>query len=75
MKEPLLRFIACHRGTAAKSLRNMLAIGSEPPIPRGPLRGCYRYRPRLRSVYKCGRGYVLEFSVVIRPGYPESLSQ
>ena len=36
-------------------------------IPRGPLRGCIRAG---RSVYKIGRGYVMEFRVVIRPGWP-----
>lgn len=74
MKEPLLRLIACHRDRHAGAIRT--AIRAYPDhfrkIPRGPLKGCVKrvIGSNLRSVFKLARGHVLEFSVVIRPGWP-----
>ncbi|CAB4159265.1 hypothetical protein UFOVP703_78 [uncultured Caudovirales phage] len=77
-KTPLLRFVGCARGKDAAAYR--AAKRQRPdwfePIKMGPLRGCVRHlsnigRPTV--VLKFGRGYVLQFRVVIRPGHPEEL--
>lgn len=83
MKEPLLRYIACHRKDAARAI--LTAMRAYPDhfrkIPFGPLKGCVRRTiGDLRSVYKPikmanGRSFVLQFSIVIRPGWPESLNE
>jgi hypothetical protein len=49
-------------------------------ISRGPLKGCYRHtRPaepdgHMRNVYALTRSSVMVFAVVIRPGWPECLT-
>lgn len=65
-----LKLIRCHR--AADSLAFRRAVKAFPDyyttIPKGPLKGCLRrvHGTNMRSVYKLGRGYVLEFVVCIR---------
>lgn len=59
---PRLKFIACHRtGLAMGEAIARRSKGEK--ITKGPLRGCWRAG---RSVFKIGRGHVLEFAVVIR---------
>jgi hypothetical protein len=65
VKEPLLRLIACHRGEYIGDAVVRRQGGEK--IKRGPLRGCMRVGG---NVFKIGLGYVLEFRVVIRPGWP-----
>lgn len=74
MKEPLLRLIACHRGRNAGAIRTAMDVYPThyEKIKKGPLRGCVRRAigSNLRSVFKLARGHVLEFAIVIRPGWP-----
>ena len=62
MKAPLLRYIACHRGRRISDALASRMDGGE-RIRAGSLRGCKRVG---RAVFKVGKGYVLEFRVVIR---------
>lgn len=61
-EHPRLKFIACHRtGLAMGEAITRRSQGQK--ITKGPLRGCWRAG---RSIFKIGRGHVLEFAVVIR---------
>lgn len=74
----LLRYIACHRGK--ENVARRAAIAAHPThyrqITKGRLKGCWRREvgSNLRAVFKFGRGFALEFHVVIRPGFPECLA-
>lgn len=68
--KPTLKLITCHRGNAAGALRT--AMKAYPDhyrnIRNGPLKGCIRrtVKSNMRSVFKLGRDYVLEFCITIR---------
>lgn len=57
--KPQLKFIHCHRGAMGGS-----GSGLE-MIKQGPLKNCFHLL-NSRSIFKAGRGYVLEFCLVIR---------
>jgi hypothetical protein len=75
--EPLLRYVACHRGHDSRARRAAFAAYPKQytEIKRGPLKGCWRRAvgSDLRAVFKLGQGSVLEFHVVIRPGWPKEI--
>lgn len=76
MKTPLLRFVGCFRGSEAATVREAIKTAPQPVAARiksGPLKGCWRYQAGARQVdvFRLGRGFVLQFRVVIRPGWPE----
>ena len=68
--KPTLKLVHCHRGDFAKAWIRTFKRSPEwfERIPRGPLKGCLRRVKgrNVRSVYKLGRGFVLEFVVCIR---------
>lgn len=59
--KPTLKYVACHRGHAVGDAVVRRAAGER--IKKGPLKGCVRAG---RTVFKVGRGYLLEFRVCIR---------
>lgn len=73
----LLRYIGVYRGRDAGARRTAIATypSHYAKIPKGPLKGCYRrvVGSNKRAVFKLGRGFVMEFHVVIRPGFPPSM--
>lgn len=68
--KPTLKLIACHRGNEAGALRTAMKVypAHYRNIRNGPLKGCMRriVKPNIRSVFKLGNGYVLEFCITIR---------
>ncbi len=70
MKKPRLKLYRCHRGANAGAIR--ASIKAYPAryrkIQSGPLKGCMHREvgENKRSIFKVGKGFVLEFCLTIR---------